>query len=413
MAEPTPFPIELEGITHVVIELFGGDNNLSSFVMEDLQEMAAGNSGPFAVIGLTDLEGEKASVKSLTPGNGLRTVESLGEIDTGDPETLAHFLARALVTAKDVPHKALGFWDHGSGVFDEHDPNEVYLERRLRSLPRHLRSRSQPARRLFVSPSRLAAQPRLRAMLHDDTNGGVLTNYEAHGVLKAAFARAGQAGAKVDLIFSDTCLNGMIEVLEQFKEFAHVVVGSEDLEPGDGWEYQEWFQRMSDDPPANPAIWGRQAVEAFKAGYEHRPFQFPCTLGAFQTDSDLTASMKSLIDALDLHQSEGMTWVKLAIPDTQSFARRDTYDIRDFAEKLKDTASADDLVGVCDQVLSTFDAARVHSVALGEMVEDSHGLAFWYPTTKYAYRDVIDTYRKLAYDQATGWSAYLEKYRFS
>ena len=64
-------------------------------------------------------------------------------------------------------------------------------------------------------------------MLHDDTNGGVLTNYEAHGVLKAAFSRAGMEGKKVDLIFSDTCLNGMIEVLEQFKEFAEVVVGSE------------------------------------------------------------------------------------------------------------------------------------------------------------------------------------------
>jgi hypothetical protein len=67
------FPINLEGITHVIIELFGGDNNLSSFIMEDLQEMAAGNSGKFAVIALTDCEGEKASVKSLRPGLGLRT----------------------------------------------------------------------------------------------------------------------------------------------------------------------------------------------------------------------------------------------------------------------------------------------------------------------------------------------------
>jgi hypothetical protein len=55
-------------------------------------------------------------------------------------------------------------------------------------------------------------------------------------------------GKKVDLIFSDTCLNGMIEVLEQFKEFAEVVVGSEDLEPGGGWEYHEWFGLMSDSP---------------------------------------------------------------------------------------------------------------------------------------------------------------------
>jgi len=413
MAELKPFPIDLQGITHVIIELFGGDNNLSSYVIEDLQEMAAGNSGSFAVIALTDFAGENASVKSLKPGIGLQTVESLGEIDTGDPETLTQFLARALVTAKNVPHKALGFWDHGSGVFDEHDPNEVYLERRLRSMPRHLRSRSHPARRLFASASRLAAQPRLRAMLHDDTNGGVLTNYEAHGVLRAAFERASQTGVKVDLIFSDTCLNGMIEVLEQFREFAHVVIGSEDLEPGDGWEYQGWFERMSVDPPADAAAWGRQAVDAFEAGYKHNPSQFPCTLGAFETDSDLTAGMKSLVAVLGNHQSKGMNWVKLAILDTQSFAKRDTFDIYDFANKLKEKVAADDIVEACDRVMSAFNEARVYSVALGDNVADSYGLAFWYPTTKYEYHEVVDSYKKLAYDQSTGWSNYLERYRFS
>ena len=38
-----------------------------------------------------------------------------------------------------------------------------------------------------------------------------------------------------NLIFSDTCLNGMIEVTEQLKDYATCIVGSEDLEPGDGW----------------------------------------------------------------------------------------------------------------------------------------------------------------------------------
>jgi hypothetical protein len=412
MKKPSPFPIDLSGITHVVIELFGGDNNLSSYVLEDLQEMAAGNAGPFAVIALTDFEDEEATVTSLLPGRGIQTVESLGEIDTGDPETLAGFLARALVTAEGVPHKALGFWDHGSGVFDEHDQQEVYLPRRLRLLPRHLRSRSIPARRLFVSPSRFAAHPRLRAMLHDDTNGGVLTNYEAHGVLKAAFARAGQDGSKIDLIFSDTCLNGMIEVAEQFREFAHVVVGSEDLEPGDGWEYQEWFRRMSDAPPADGAAWGRQAVEAFEAGYADRPGEHPCTLGAFRTDGTLTGAMKSLIEALGQHGRQGMTWVKLAIADTQSFARHDTYDIRHFAERLKETAGADEIGAACDEVRSAFDAACIHAIALGSAVRSSHGLAFWYPTSGYGYEDVVETYRQLAFDRTTGWSAYLDRHRF-
>jgi Clostripain family len=413
MARPDPFQIDLSNVTHVVIEVFGGDNNLSSYVIEDLQEMAAGNRGPFGVIGLADAEDGEAKVMALTPGAGLHVVESLGEIDTGDPETLASFLSRSLVTARNVPHKAIGFWDHGSGVFDEHDPNETYLERRLRAVPRHRRSRSVPARRLFVSPSQLASHPRLRAMLHDDTNGGVLTNYEAHGVLKAAFSRAGFEGKKVDLIFSDTCLNGMIEVLEQFKEFTEVVIGSEDLEPGDGWEYQEWFGLMSDSPPADAAAWGRQAIEGFEAGYKNRPDQFPCTLAAFRTDNQLTDAMKGLVEVLSPHASQGMSWLKLAVLDSQSFARRDTYDIRDFAEKLKSTAAANDVKASCDQIIAAFDNSRVHSAALGRAVQKSNGLAFWYPTSNYSFESVKETYEKLFFDQRTGWTAYLTNYRFA
>ncbi|VVP60003.1 hypothetical protein PS850_06153 [Pseudomonas fluorescens] len=413
MKHPEPFEIDLNNITHVVIEIFGGDNNLSSFVIEDLQEMAAGNNGNFAVIALTDFAGEEASVKALTPGKGLRTIEFLGEINTGDPEALTEFLARALVTANGTPHIAIGFWDHGSGVFDEFDPEEIYIERRLRYIPRHLRSRSRPARHLFISPSRLAAQPRLRAMLHDDTNGGLLTNYEAHGVLKAAFSRAGILGSKIDLIFSDTCLNGMIEVLDQLKEFAQVVVASEDLEPGDGWEYQEWFSRMSDNPPMDAEEWGRQAVEAFEAGYLTRPLEHPCTLGAFRTNNNITESFKLLVSHLASHGASGMNWVKLAILDTQSFAQRDTFDIYDFAERLKTITSSNEIADACNEIQSTLDSARVHSIALGEVVKNSNGLAFWYPTTQYSYYEVSETYRKLNFNQDTGWSEYLDNYRFS
>jgi hypothetical protein len=413
MAKPNPFQIDLSNLTHMVIEVFGGDNNLTSYVIEDLQEMAAGNRGAFGVIALADFEDGTANVMALRPGAGLHVVESWGEIDTGDPETLANFLARSLVSTENVPHKAIGFWDHGSGVFDENDPHETYLERRLRAVPRHRRSRSVPARRLFVSPSRLAAQPRLRAMLHDDTNGGVLTNYEAHGVLKAAFSRAEQEGKRVDLIFSDTCLNGMIEVLEQFKEFTEVVVGSEDLEPGDGWEYQEWFGLMSDSPPADAAAWGRQAVEAFEAGYRNRPDQHPCTLAAFRTDNQLTNAMKGLVDVLNPHASQGMTWLKLAVLDAQSFAQHDTFDIRDFAQKLKTTAAADNLKASCDQIVAAFDNSRVHSTALGQAVQNSHGLAFWYPTSGYSFQSVRETYQKLYFDQRTGWSTYLKNNRFA
>ncbi len=406
MPNAEPFPVRDENVTHVVIEVFGGDNNLSPFVLEDLQEMAAGNAGRFATLGLVDFEDGEAQVVELSPEAGHHVIASLGEVDTGDPETLASFISRALVSYPAATRKALGFWDHGSGVFDESDPNEVLLDRGLRRVARRSRSRSFPARRLFVSRARLAANPRLRAMLHDDTNGGVLTNYEAYGVVKAAFERAGVS--RIDMIFSDTCLNGMIEVLEQFRDFADVVVGSEDLEPGDGWDYERLFRAMSERPPADGVEWGRIAVQAFHDGYRDRPKQHPCTLGAFRSDNQITAAFKALVGALATEGRRGFAWVQEARAFTQSFDRRDTYDIRDFATRLAGTAESDPVKEACGAVAAAFDAARIHSTALGEVVADAHGLAFWLPANRTAFRQVAGTYEKLRFDRTARWVTYLD-----
>src|SRR3990172_2983067 len=88
MPKPEPFPVRDRDVSHVVIEVFGGDNNLSPYVLEDLQEMAAGNAGSFATLALADYEDAPAQVIELSPKTGHRVIGSLGEVDTGDPETL-------------------------------------------------------------------------------------------------------------------------------------------------------------------------------------------------------------------------------------------------------------------------------------------------------------------------------------
>ena len=402
---PVPFAVRDRDVTHAVIELFGGDNNLSPFVLEDLGEMAAGMRGRFAALGLADFAGSGASVIEVT-GQGSQVLESLGEIDTGDPETLAAFLARALVSYAPATRKAIGFWDHGTGVFDEHDPTETILERGVHDVPRARRSRSLPARKLFVGRAASPAHPRARAMLHDTTNGGVLTNREARGVLTAAFARSG--AARVDLLFSDTCLNGMIEVLQELRDFAEVVVGSEDLEPGDGWDYFEWFSRMSDAPPQDGLAWGGQAVRAFAAGYQSRPDAFPCTLGAFRSDQDVTTAFTALVERCDTLGAAGFDALRAARDASQAFANHDTYDLRDFATRLRAASADGPLRAACDDLITAFDASRVDWVALGDQVRNSHGLAFWFPNNRYAFDQVAPTYRELQFHRASGWADYLK-----
>jgi hypothetical protein len=403
-----PFDVADTNVSHVVIELFGGDNNLSRYVLEDLQEMAAGNRGRFAVIALADFARSGGQILELSPRKGLKVVEKVGEIDTGDPDTLATFIARALVTYPKATHRALGFWDHGTGVFDEADPDEVVLDRALRSVSRRSRSRSYPARRLFIPKATIAANARVRAMLHDDTSGGVLTNVEAEGVVRAAFQRAGFRG-KVDMIFSDTCLNGMIEVLDQLKSFASVIVGSEDLEPGDGWDYERLFRAMSDKPPATAAAWGATAVDAFKDGYRNRPNQHPCTLAAFRSRNSITARFGDLVTAARPLGRDGFRLMSEIRGQSQGFARRDTYDIRDFGTRLAKEATGP-VKTAAGALVAAFDRACIRNAALGDDVADARGLAFWFPSDRRSFKETAGTYRKLDFDQKVHWADYLGKY---
>ena len=92
---------------------------------------------------------------------------------------------------------------------------------------------------------------------------------------------------------------------------------------------------------------------------------------------------------------------------TQSFANRDTYDLKDFAARLKGVAGAEPLHPTCDALIKSFDAARIRSTALGPTVSDAQGLAFWFPANRSAFNEVAGTYSKLRFSEETGWTEYL------
>ena len=407
-----PFAVRMPEAELVIIEMFGGDNNLSPFVTEDLKEMAAGIGGKCAVIALADLSNSPGAVVEVSPVAGIQVLEQAGEIDTGDPEILMRFVARALVTYPRA-RKAIGFWDHGTGVFDETDNSEKLLTRRAHSVARAERSRSFPARRLFFPKAKLETEPATRAMLHDDTNGGVLTNLEASRMLAAAFKAAGQNG-KVDLLFSDTCLNGMIEVSEELGSFAHCVVASADLEPGDGWDYRHWLTLIAQQPPATPADWGGCAVAAFKTGYEPYPSKYPCTLGAFHTDQQMTAAFAALLKATRAGGHETFFLLDHARARSQDYARRDAYDLRDFAlqaEQVFAQSGKAAIASAARDLTAAFDAARVNCCSLGPTVARSSGLAFWFPSSRSALTRDMRTYERLAFSGRSGWGDFLKEFR--
>ena len=103
---------------------------------------------------------------------------------------------------------------------------------------RELVSRATPRlRRTLFHTTRerlLQLDPQRRGIAYDDRSGDCLDNQELKRVLSAAHHLLGR---KVDLVGMDACLMTMLEVAYQIRDHAQILVGSEEVEPGDGWPY--------------------------------------------------------------------------------------------------------------------------------------------------------------------------------
>jgi clostripain len=136
----------------------------------------------------------------------------LGELNMGHPQTLIDFTNWATIN---YPAKKylLVIWNHGGG---------------------------------FRSPS----PGFTKDIAWDDTSGGdKITMPELEYALSAINT---QIGKKVDIVGMDACLMAMTEVAYQIKDYADILVASEENEPSDGWPYDTILAQLVANPPISP-----------------------------------------------------------------------------------------------------------------------------------------------------------------
>ena len=69
---------------------------------------------------------------------------------------------------------------------------------------------------------------------------------------------------KLDIVGFDACLMSTIEVVEAVAPYSDIMIGSEILEPGDGWDYS-FLQLIVDNPSTTPEQLGAKIVDTFVA----------------------------------------------------------------------------------------------------------------------------------------------------
>jgi len=173
-----------------------------------------------------------------------------------------------------------------------------------------------------------------------------------------------KGGGKFEVIGFDACLMATLEVQSAVAPFAKYFVGSEETEPGHGWDYVPLIQSM--ESMQDGAALGTTIVDGYKAQSEAEETQ-NVTLGVMDLSKipDVVASLETLFNKVkadskirSLQQARGKAEEYSKSIKTPEYSE-DMVDIGDLMKKLKVVDPT--LAAEADAVLAAVTSAVLHN----------------------------------------------------
>lgn len=318
-----------------VMVFMNGDNNLEEDAITDFGEMATVGSTEKVNILVqfdripgwyTTSPPEKDWTQTLRfrITKGMKplkenALEDLGEVNMGDGKALADFVkwGREKYPAKRF---MLVIWDHGQGwrFFETVRLNFIpeqrvrHFEDRLRQIEAQVKertvSRDDKGRSIVETiPFGTGIESPFHRSCSDDwTNNDHLYNREIQDILERILG-----GKKLDLIGFDACLMAMMETTYAMRKVGDVMVGSEELEPGTGWDYSDWLPRLVADPTMNAEALGKVLVESYAKTYGPNSAQTQSAI-RLGKDEPVAVAVSALADGLMAKLDDELGHIKSA-----------------------------------------------------------------------------------------------------
>lgn len=235
------------------------NNDLHKFANRNLKEMQnIGSNKHINLIAQLDTFGKKEISRFFIKNKTQECIEkkkNTKECISGTPESLFSFVKWA---TKHYPakHTALILWNHGSGIKDP-----AVWGKLLPPIRNHLFEQNSRTGMYEVS------QNLLRGIAFNDTFETYLTNAELKTVLQKISTQL-LGGKKIDILGMDACHMAMLEVGSQVKDSARYLVASQEIEPGDGWNYNLTLKPFKE-KALTPQEFATQIVTAYATQYNH------------------------------------------------------------------------------------------------------------------------------------------------
>jgi len=397
-----------------------GDNNLEEFAMNDFEEMAkVGSTDDVNVVVQIDRTDAYDSsygdwtgtlrfrvAKDMTPTPD-EAVQNLGEVNMGDGAALRAFVewARAAYPAK---RYALVIWNHGQGWKfrlatnisavrkAERDALATFVAKREKAVAAvDAKKRSLP-----VFASNQIVPGSLRSVSDDDSSNDTLYNRELEESLRPILV-----DQPLDLIGYDACLMAMIETVYSVRELAKVMVASEELEPGAGWNYELVVDKLVRSPGMDARKLGQSIVEAYEKNYGPSGVNDETTtLSAIDLAQAprLAVYTSALADKLaafvaanagQLQNIRG--FYEIAYGYIQGYELEYSVDLDLLAEKLIAQSNDQNVIRAAQDLRAAIREAVIANYAgqLARKERGSRGIAIYFPPTGYYFWTVDPDYR--------------------
>jgi len=304
-----------------IMVYIAADNDLERFALQDINEMeSATESEDINVSVLVDRtpgyaegDGDWTDTRrglitaDNTTDNISTSLQSLGELNTGNPNTLTDFINWS-VGNYPAENYALVVWNHGGGLW---------------------------------------------GAAWDDSNGN--DNLSLNDVTTAI---KNSTLERFDVIGYDACQMGMFDVLYPLSGYTDYYVASSENEPGKGWDYTNLINAITSNSEQSAQSVASDIVETYSDSFIGESWYSEYTLSSINMNH-LNSLVQRLNDFSNIVQNDATDsdWnaIKEAHETTATYARNDSYlDFGDFFNNIIESESQDVIINASNEVSNAY-----------------------------------------------------------
>ena len=202
-------------------------------------------------------------------------------------------------------------------------------------------------------------------------------------------------GGKFDFIGFDACLMASYEVASTLKDLSHYYIGSEEIEPGAGWDYMALFTALSENPGMSTRDLGSKIIDSFLEQYKgnnESTLSLVDMTGVDELDDAVSNFAEILLKELEVNEYDSSIYLQIInnVGKKAHFSNRNGYYTSNYLDLKRlvsifasnDLGFSKELRNASEEVLNRLDECVLYNKWLEKDVENG-GLSIYFPLAAY------------------------------